>query len=126
MTTLAPHSDRERYAKKVLADMNGRLSDHVLLHVDCSHNHHVAVVYQSAEGLIYASTPTQSGRTGRGQTATVRRSKADHLWVDFLDPGSGPTVDDALAAWCSCGPRSLSRSAVKTWVRDGERRVVVT
>ena len=48
-------------------------------------------------------------------------SSARHL----LDAGGDPLADDSVPAWCDCGRRTLSRSAMLEWIAAGERRVVV-
>ncbi|WP_191279654.1 hypothetical protein [Nocardioides flavus (ex Wang et al. 2016)] len=40
--------------------------------------------------------------------------------VDLLD---APEAEDALPAWCDCGPRTLSRTALLAHLRDGTRTV---
>lgn len=94
-----------------------------VLHVQCVHGHHLAVVYETAEGLVVRA-PLRGHAHGSRDRVDVEHGAAEPQFVvDFLD--AGPGRDDALPAWCDCGPRTLSRAAIAEWVAAHEGRVVV-
>ena len=85
----------------------------------------MATVYDTGVGLVYAA-PVRP--RAHGDADLPDEPHGDHeprRWFDLLDAGSGPTVGDALPAWCDCGPRTLSRETVRAWVVEGDHRVVV-
>jgi hypothetical protein len=99
--------------------------DAVRLQVQCAHGHHVATVYDTDSGLVYASPVRAVSHGSRDLPDEPKGDHEPHRWFDWLVEAPGAMADDALPAWCDCGPRTLSRAAVRTWVRSGERRVIV-
>ncbi|HEX6345214.1 hypothetical protein [Umezawaea sp.] len=96
------------------------------LTVRCSRGHHVAAVYATSAGLVYASC-TRARAHGSRDFADVPRaagSRRDEQ-VDLLQRDD-PLVDDALPASCECGPRVLSRSDLLRAVAEHRRRFEVT
>jgi hypothetical protein len=55
-----------------------------------------------------------------------RRHAAQTALHDLLDAGTGPKVDDALPAWCECGPRVLSRAELQDALAQHQRQLLVT
>ncbi len=95
--------------------------------VTCSRSHHLAKVYDTAKGAVFASELSSRGHGQRDRVSTghgLEQGKGQQ-WLDLLRPGEGPTVDDALPTWCACGQHNLSRAAVSEWLDAGEKRVVV-
>ena len=95
------------------------------LRVQCSRGHHVASVYDTDAGLVYAAPVRDVSHGSRDLPDEPKGDHAPRRWFDWLLDEPDLTADDALPAWCDCGPRTLSRAAVLTWVRGGERRVVL-
>jgi hypothetical protein len=77
--------------------------------VQCPNSHHVAAVYETEEGLVYYSIegPHAHGSKDRIDTAHHGGSRGSE-YVDLLV--GDPLDDDALPAWCDCGPWTLSRA----------------
>lgn len=98
--------------------------DAILLRVQCGRSHHLARVCHSADGLVVVS-PVRA--RSHGSRDRVDQPHGDHpvdQWVDYLVIDE-PAVDDAIPAWCDCGPRTLSRVDLLQWLSAGERRVIV-
>jgi hypothetical protein len=82
-------------------------------------------VFETPDGLVYQSVAGSHSHGSKDFVDTGmhgRERRTDH--VDLLTAEAG--VDDNLAAWCDCGPRSLSRAELLDSVRSGERLVRVT
>jgi hypothetical protein len=82
----------------------------------------VAAVYSTPDGLVYESRTGPHSHGSKDFIDTGRsgsRGGVEH--VDLL--AAGPAGDDALPAWCDCGPRTLSRAELLAHVRAGERSV---
>ena len=125
MTQQATSSDiRHRAAAQAWAAIPHGGRDRVRLRVQCARSHHVATVYDTADGLVVV-TPVR-GRS-HGSRDRVDELHGDHSldpWVDFLAIDEGH--DDAtVPSWCDCGPRTLSRGDMLRWIAAGEHRVVV-
>lgn len=116
--------DRQRHAAEVLAAVDSPLHDARILAVQCANGHHVAGVYRTSEGpvLQVALSRHSHGRRDRIDTAH-KGTQSARRWTDFM--ATGTLADDEVPAWCDCGPWTLSRSEMDTWISDGERRVVL-
>jgi hypothetical protein len=123
-TTSLPLSDREKTARVALESLGPARGEAVALHVNCPHSHHLAVVIDTPEGLVYRSTVHGRSHGHADRVDTPHRPDDEREYVDLLLPAGGQ-VEDALPAWCDCGQRLLSRTAVAGWVAARERRVVV-
>ena len=126
MTTsnLTQH-DRSRAAERAWSALPHGGHDAIQLRIQCAHSHHVATVYATGSGLVY-SAPVRARSHGSADLPDEPRGdQHPHRWFDLLAAGEGPSVDDALPAWCDCGARTLSRKALLEWLADGEHRVVV-
>lgn len=121
-TPTGSHGSRSAHAERLLSDLPHGGKEAVLLRVQCSRNHHVAVVYRTADGLVYAAPVRARSHGAHDLPDEPHHGRATARWLDLLHV---PGADDALPAWCDCGPRSLSRAAVARWVDEGEHRVVV-
>jgi hypothetical protein len=82
----------------------------------------VAVVYDIADGLVYAAPVRPRSHGARDLPDERRGRQGAARWTDFV---AVPDVDDLLPAWCDCGHRTLSRAKILAWIRDGEHRVIV-
>lgn len=123
-TTTGSHELRSQQADQVLAALPHSGRDAIILRVQCAKSHHVATVYATDLGLIYAA-PVRARSHGSFDLPDVPHG--DHeptRWLDLLSVAQ-PTADDALPAWCDCGHRTLSRTEVLSWVAEGEHRVIV-
>lgn len=119
------HTDRETRARAAVELLGHAGRDHVRLHVDCSHSHHLARVLDTQQGLVFASVVRPRSHGSRDRVDVGHHAdRSPHPWYDLLDVPAA-LADDGLPAWCDCGPRSLSRSALREWIALGERRVVV-
>ncbi len=94
-----------------------------VLHVQCARSHHLAVVFDTPEGLVYRSTVRPRSHGSKDRLDELHGDAVPEQYVDFLDAGA--VADDALPAWCDCGARTLSRASVASWVAGHEHRVVV-
>jgi hypothetical protein len=123
-TTPLPLSDREKTARGALASLGATRSEAVVLHVNCPRSHHLAVVIDTPEGLVYRSTVHGRSHGHADRVDTPHHPHDEREYLDLLLPAGGE-ADDALPAWCDCGQRLLSRTAVAGWIAARERRVVV-
>lgn len=126
-TAPLPHSERANAALDALTALGDGVREHVKMSITCSRSHHLAKVYDTGIGAVFASELSSRGHGQRDRVSTghgLEQGKGKP-WLDVLQPGDGPTVDDALPSWCACGQHNLSRAAVSEWLADGEKRVVV-
>ncbi|MFZ0322564.1 MAG: hypothetical protein WAN48_00350 [Actinomycetes bacterium] len=117
------HNDRAQLAEDAWSALPHGGHDAVRLQVHCARSHHVASVYDTTIGLVYAAPVRGRSHGERDLPDKPHGDQHPHRWFDLLV--GAPAGDDSLPAWCDCGPRTLSRAAVLTWVDDGEHRVVV-
>ncbi|HEY5184079.1 MAG TPA: hypothetical protein VIM19_04040 [Actinomycetes bacterium] len=124
-TTPLAHADRERLARRGLALIEDRPSDFTLLSVQCTHGHHLATVYRTADGPVYQSTSLGHSHShgDRDRYDGAHHGDVTPPWVDLLQVAASAAVDDGLPAWCECGARTLSRAQLIQWIADGEHRV---
>jgi hypothetical protein len=113
---------RER-ATRALADLGAHRSDHQEVGVQCRRAHHLAAIYSTEVGLVYESRTGPHSHGSKDFIDTGRSgSRGGEEYVDLL---ADDQADDALPAWCDCGPRTLSRSELRGVVRAGVRSVRV-
>jgi hypothetical protein len=107
--TMNPTPDRQERAAQALAALGSHRSQKRRLNVQCPRSHHVAAVYETDEGLVYCAIegPHAHGSKDRVDTAHHGGSRGTE-YVDLLV--GDLLVDDALPAWCDCGPWTLSRA----------------
>ena len=123
-TAIGSHDVRSQQAERVLTALPHGGRDAITLRVQCARSHHVATVYDTELGLIYAA-PVRPRSHGSFDLPDEPHSGHDPArWLDLLEVGE-PAADDALPAWCDCGHRTLSRNEVLAWVVDREHRVIV-
>ncbi|MFS8102212.1 hypothetical protein LFM09_34320 [Lentzea alba] len=108
-------------ARAALDSLGAHRRDARRLSVRCSRSHHVASVYVTPAGLVYASVigPHSHGSRDRVDEPHHGASHGTEL-VEPLE--GGPLVDDALPASCECGPRVLSRADLLRALAQGRRR----
>jgi hypothetical protein len=118
MSRITSTENRRRLATVALASLGRSRPDHQRLSVQCPHGHHVATVFDTDLGLVVRTLTGPHGHGSKDFLDTAHHA-ATHgqVYVDVLDPGA--TADDALPAWCDCGPRSLSRAELRRAVRPG-------
>lgn len=116
------HEERESLAMQAISRLPGGGRDAVALQVQCARSHHLAKVFDTDAGFAYQSTVHGHAHGRRDRLDDAHGVAVVRHWSDLLD--SDP-ADDALPAWCECGHRMLSRAAVRRWMDDGEKRVVV-
>jgi len=124
-TPTRTHDDRSRLAQAAWSALPHGGHDAIRLRVQCAHSHHVAAVYATEVGLVYAAPVRARAHGSFDLPDEPHGDQHPHRWFDLLDTSAGPTVDDALPAWCDCGPRTLSRATLLQWLDDGEHRVVI-
>lgn len=113
---------RQRKAAAALATYGAHRSDHQRLAVRCQHGHHVAFVYDTSSGPVYWAITGPHAHGSRDFVDTPHHAATrGSEYVDLLH--AGPVADDALPAWCDCGPRSLSRAELAQAIAD-ERRTI--
>ncbi len=116
--------DRRDRAIRALAHLQPQPSEHLQLAVQCRHAHHLAVVYATDVGPVYQSRTGPHSHGSKDFIDTGRSgSRGGSEYVDLLAGEAG--ADDALPAWCDCGPRTLSRRELLGHVRQGVRHLRV-
>ncbi|ONI91546.1 hypothetical protein ALI22I_07890 [Saccharothrix sp. ALI-22-I] len=117
-------AQRREVARVSLHALGAHRADHRRLDVRCSRSHHVAAVYDTSSGLVYAASAGTQAHGSRARVDTPHhgdRHGAEH--VDLLTEIDTRVMDDRLPAWCGCGPRTLSRADLRRAIADGERHV---
>jgi hypothetical protein len=111
-------------ARAALDSLGAHRADARRLNVRCSRSHHVAGVYVTPEGLVYASRIGLHSHGSRDRVDEPHRG-ASH-GRETVEPLEGnPLADDALPASCECGPRVLSRAELLRALAQGRRRLDV-
>ncbi|MFJ8962673.1 hypothetical protein ACIRG5_25105 [Lentzea sp. NPDC102401] len=114
-----------REAARVALDALGaHRADVRRLNVRCSRSHHVAGVYVTSAGLVYASRigPHSHGSKDRVDEPHHGASHGTEV-VEPLEADS--LADDSLPASCACGPRVLSRAGLLRALAQDRRRLDV-
>ncbi|MBF4766188.1 hypothetical protein ISU10_00220 [Nocardioides agariphilus] len=84
----------------------------------------MAAVYLTPEGLVYESRIGPHSHGSKDFVDTGRKgSRGGVEYVDLLQ--ADRATDDALPAWCDCGPRTVSRAELLESVRLGVSSVRV-
>lgn len=105
-----------------MTEYGSHRSDHQLLSVQCPRGHHVAFVYDTTAGPVYWAITGPHAHGSRDFVDTPHHASARGTeYVDLLD--GEPLADDALPAWCDCGPRTLSRAELRRSVA-GEHHTI--
>ncbi len=122
-----PPSRRRTVAAEAWAALGPDRRERVLLRVRCSRSHHVAAVYATPAGPVYA---TELGRHAHGHRdfvdvdhRPVSHGRVGRYHLDLLEPFD--PADDALPATCECGPRTLSRADLLSALRESRRTIEV-
>lgn len=123
-TTTGSHDVRSQLAEQTLDALPHGGRDAITLRVQCAKSHHVATVYATDAGLIYAAPVRARSHGDYDLPDAPHGGRGPTRWLDLLEPAD-PMVDDVLPAWCDCGHRTLSRAEVKAWVAAGEHRAIV-
>lgn len=125
MSETTSSSERRRAAAEALQALTKGSTEHERLSVQCPRSHHLAAVHDTAAGLVYR---TRTGPHSHGSKDFVDTSHhaGEHgtEYVDLLP--STAADDDALPAWCDCGPWTLSRADLLAQIRAGLRTYHVT
>ncbi len=121
----ATHETRSKQAQEAWEALPHGGHDEVRLRVQCSQGHHVANVYDTAIGSVYAATVRARSHGSRDRVDEPHGAHEARRWFDILEVPDDTSCDDALPAWCDCGHRVLSRVALLQWIATGEHRVVV-
>jgi hypothetical protein len=121
----ATHQVRAQQAHDAWSALPHGGRDAVVLQVQCGRSHHIAAVYDTAAGPVYAAQVHPRSHGSRDRVDEPHGNREPERWFDLLASEDPTTVDDALPAWCDCGHRSLSRAAVLAWLAEGEHRVIV-
>lgn len=113
---------RQRQARAALDALGPQRSTNQLISVQCRAGHHVATVYASEAGPVYVTRTGPHGHGSRDFVDTGRHgSRGGEPYVDLLDATA--YADDGLAAWCDCGPRTVSRRELQDAIKDGSATV---
>jgi hypothetical protein len=122
MTATMSQDERRHAAESAWRRLPHGGRDEVTLRIQCGSSHHIAAVYRTDAGPVYAAT-VHARSHGRADRPDEPHGATDpEVWCDLLVADAD---DDALPAWCACGHRTLSRAAVREWLAAGEHRVVV-
>ncbi len=122
MRTTRPAAARQRTATEALGELGTSLREHELLSIQCAHGHHLGAVYETAAGLV-VRTLTGPHAHGSKDRLDAPHHAASHgaVLTDLLVTPAGAADD--VPAWCDCGPRLLSRTALTSEIRRGRRTV---
>jgi hypothetical protein len=123
-SAVGTHDVRSRRAARALEVLPHGGRDAITLRVQCRVSHHVATVYETDQGLVYAAPVRGHSHGSFDLPDEPHRGNQPTRWVDLLEIAQ-PTSDDVLPAWCDCGHRTLSRAEVLSWIAQGEHRVIV-
>ena len=98
--------------------------DERLLSVLCRRRHHVASIYDTPAGLVFEALTGGPRRVWIDLLSSEDRNPVAPVgYVDLLEPTlSG---DNEIAAWCACGPWTLSRRLLQRQVSAGLGTVVL-
>ena len=124
MTETLSHVERSDSARAAWSALPHGGHGAVRLSVQCARGHHVAVVYDTSIGPVYAATVRPRSHGQMDLPDEPRGSAEPTRWFDILDIAE--ESDDELPAWCDCGHRMLSRAALGEWLAAGEKRVLIT
>lgn len=120
-TRHATTDSRRHLAEEALHALGAHRSEWQRLSVQCAHSHHLAFVYATDAGLVYRSVSGPHSHGSKDFGDTTHHGAARSEFVDLLEPS--PMAVDDLPAWCGCGPRTLSRTALLEHIRAGHRTV---
>ena len=95
------------------------------LQVQCARGHHVAAVYDTPAGWVFAAPVRAHSHGSRDRIDDPHGSHGIETWVDLIAPIDDLLVDDSVPAWCDCGPRTLSRADMLGWIAAGERKAIL-
>lgn len=110
-------------ARAALAALGGRRGEHLRVEVSCACSHRVAAIYDTSAGPVYVAVTGPHAHGARDFVDTAHHGgRRGREYVDLLRT---PAADDALPAWCECGPRTVSRAAVLAALTAGQRRLRV-
>ncbi|WP_250549853.1 hypothetical protein [Pseudonocardia sp. H11422] len=119
-------ADRRAQAAAAVEKLGMQRSEHLELDVRCSRSHHVAAVYRTDRGLVYATITGPHAHGSRDRIDTRHHGgPRGRPYLDLLNTANVPEADDALPAWCECGPRQLSRSELRSAVAARRRHIIL-
>jgi hypothetical protein len=118
------HETRGQLAEAAWSALPRGGRDQVRLRVQCARGHHVAAVHATDAGLVYVAPLRAHSHGSYDRPAEPHGDQRPHQWFDLVAV-TDSAADDPMPAWCACGHRTLSRSAVQQWLAAGERRVVI-
>ena len=124
-TAIGSHDLRSRQAGRALTALAHGGRDAITLRVQCARSHHIATVYATELGLVYAAPVRARSHGAFDLPDEPHGGHEPPRWLDLLEVAP-PAGDDALPAWCDCGHRTLSRAEVLAWIAAGEHRVIVS
>ena len=119
------HETRRQAARRAWAELPHGGREAIRLDVQCARSHHVAAVYDTPAGRVFAAPVRGHSHGSRDRVDEPHGSHEVETWFDLITADDDPLVDDTVPAWCDCGPRTLSRAAMLGWIAAGERKVVV-
>ncbi len=118
-----PVQERRNAAESAWAALPHGGHDQVLLQVQCARSHHVAEVYDTAAGPVYAARVRSRSHGSRDRVDEPHGDGRVDRWFDLVTVND--VHDDDLPAWCDCGHRTLSRAALTEWLGAHETRVII-
>jgi hypothetical protein len=123
MAIIADRQEREALARRAWHEAAG---GHVeaLLQVQCPAGHHVAKVVPTSSGSVVVTSVRAHSHGSRDRPDEPHTPTRPRDFVDLVEVADA--AEDSIPAWCDCGQRSLSRSALRRWIAAGERRVILT
>lgn len=115
--------ERHQTARSALAALGEQRRENVRLRVDCARSRHLATIYDSPDGLVYASMVGPHAHGDRDFVDVAHHAQRRGTeYSDMLEVGTDD-ADDAMPAWCECGPRTLSRAELVAAVAARKHRL---
>jgi hypothetical protein len=123
--TMTASTGRHELAQQAWSALPHGGRNEVRLQVQCSRAHHMAKLYETGAGLVYVAPLRAHSHGSRDRFDRPHGEAKPGRFFDLLGDADEHTVDDALPAWCDCGPRTLSRAALHEWLAAAEHHVIV-
>lgn len=115
-------TQRRDEAEAALRCIDSTRAQSQALNLRCHAAHHVAVVYRTDVGLVYAARTGPYRHDGRDEPGSeYDRGQPGPEYLDLVGPDD--TAGNILPAWCACGPLMVSRRDIMQWIREGRRTV---
>jgi hypothetical protein len=118
-------TERQVVARDALDALGNERDDHALLRVRCGRSHHVAAVFDTAEGPVFESIVGPHAHGDRDFIDTAHHgNKRGTRYVDILE--AGRFDEDLVPAYCECGTHELSRAELQRAIKAHQHTILLT